>query len=244
MSMPVSTPAITVGPGKAVRFVVISADSRRSAAWVAWASKNALDVYIQCIPLRRSWKVSLHQTGSWHHGFTSTSKEAQTLEVGGRPRHLDIWAAPTEMAPGVRRGFCVVIPDAELRALPTDDKDHDVIRVPAPGPGYAAAIEFFFTSDQSPMIEFTEPIFDIALIQRMDGTALRICARQIAWGPGERQWLADRIGKAMAELAASAKIEASRHSDLRLILMGNFGPDQVRAAWEVALDSVTGGASE
>ena len=83
---------VSISAGKAVRLAVFSADGRRSSTWAAWTSKRKLDAYIQNLAMRQSWKVSLHESGSWQHGLLKESKGAEALAIG-QSRHWDIWAS-------------------------------------------------------------------------------------------------------------------------------------------------------
>lgn len=218
--------------GKAVRFAVFSEDGRRSSTWVAWTSKRRLDAYIQNLSARNSWKVSLHESGSWQHGLLKESTLAQALPVG-QSRHWDIWAAPDEASPGIRRTFCVVLPDAELRVMPTEADDHETIRVPAPGFGYAAWVEFMFMSGPTG-IQFPEPAFDIAEVRRADGTNLRIVARQVKLSDTQLAYLDEKRGEARSKVPSQALEGRSEH--VRMFLAGEIEQDHTRVAWELAFD--------
>jgi hypothetical protein len=70
-------PAI-IPPGGTIRFNA-SDGTRRSANWRVWTSSNADDVYAAARLTAGEIKVSLHQSGSWQHGFTADGKAAGTL---------------------------------------------------------------------------------------------------------------------------------------------------------------------
>jgi len=97
-----SRPRTVVGPGKFVRLAVIDEAGRRSTTWNVWTSRHTLDAYITARPQGGRWKVSLHASGSWQHGFTV---ETATLTARLPSRHLDIWQRPDEFAPAMRRGY-------------------------------------------------------------------------------------------------------------------------------------------
>jgi hypothetical protein len=183
-----SRPSVTVGPGRSVRFAVLADDGRRSMAWTVWTSKRTLDAYLTVRPLSGRWKFSLHQSGSWQSGVTREWASAVDLAS----RHLDRWQRPDEFAPGMRRSVQVVVPDAELRQWPagvTDDKP-PMVAVPAPGVGHAACIEFVFMAGRPPMLlEFQEPVFDVAALVLCDGSAVRVVSRQAAWTKADDDWL-------------------------------------------------------
>lgn len=110
-----SQPA-AIPPGGTVRFNA-SDGSRRSADWRVWTSPNADDVYAAARLTAGEIKVSLHQSGSWQHGFTTSGKAAASLS-SRQSRHFTIWQRPAEIVPGWTRAVRIIIPDAALQARP------------------------------------------------------------------------------------------------------------------------------
>lgn len=100
-------------PGSALRFNVTDG-SRRSADWRAWTVKNADDVYAAARLVAGEIKISLHQSGSWQHGFTSDDK-AKGFRLPEQRRHFTIWQRPEEVMPGWTRAVRILIPDAALQ---------------------------------------------------------------------------------------------------------------------------------
>jgi hypothetical protein len=113
---PPAVPA-ALPPDSAVRFNVMDG-SRRSAEWRAWTVKNADDVYVAARILGGEIKVSLHQTGSWSHGFTAEGKAKDALPPG-QSRHFTIWQKPAEIVPGWTRAVQIIIPDSALQTRPS-----------------------------------------------------------------------------------------------------------------------------
>jgi len=224
---PASTPAVSVGPGKSVRFAVIADDGRRSMTWTVWTSRHTLDAYLTARPMAGTMKVSLHHTLSWQIGFTA--EKFPEMTHGLPSRHLDIWSAPEPFAPGMRRSIELVVPDRELRVLApgTVPDPKPVTRVPMPGAGYAACIEFVFMADQPTPLVLDEPVFDVASLAWHDLSAVRVIARQIVWGPVDVEWLRqsktdmlDRIDPEVLRRAANPRaVLHGKHDDERRYLV-------------------------
>jgi hypothetical protein len=102
--------------GGTIRFNV-SDGTRRSADWRVWTSSNADDVYAAARLTAGEIKISLHQSGSWQHGFTAAGKAAASLPPG-ESRHFTIWQRPAEIVPGWTRAVRIIIPDTALQARP------------------------------------------------------------------------------------------------------------------------------
>lgn len=229
------TPARSVGPGKPIRFVVMAPDGSRSSTWRVWTSRNHLDAYITCRAVARDWKVSLHESGRWQHGFVSLEK-AKRFHPTVQTRHVDTWSKPDEMAPGLQRAFTIVVPDTELRRF-APEEPHDVLRVPAAGPGHAAVIEFaFFAAGSSLEVTFAEPIFDIAALERVDGSSLRIVARQHPWRQIDEEWIAKMKLTFGANADVPELLRARAAGTLRTMLMGHQNQDGTRFVCDVACD--------
>ena len=106
-------------PGGVIRFnVAESGRTRRSAVWLAVTAKSTDDVYVATKLAGRFIKVSLHESGSWQHGFISDDK-AQGFRSPGQPRHFTIWQRPDEIIPGWTRAVRIIIPDAALQTRPS-----------------------------------------------------------------------------------------------------------------------------
>lgn len=106
-------------PGGVIRFnVAESGRTRRSAVWLAVTAKSTDDVYVATKLAGRFIKVSLHESGSWQHGFISDDK-AQGFRSPGQPRHFTTWQRPEEIIPGWTRAVRIIIPDAALQARPS-----------------------------------------------------------------------------------------------------------------------------
>jgi hypothetical protein len=222
---------VTVGPGKGVRFAVFADDGRRSMAWTVWTSRHTLDAYLTARPLGGTWKISLHQSGSWQSGFTGELLATTSLDIPSR--HLDRWQQPQEFAPGMRRSVQVVIPDAELRRWPdgvTDDKPVTV--VPAPGAGHAACVEFIFLAAQPTRLEILDAAVDVAALMGHDGSMLRVVSRQVPWTPADAEWL--RVGKEATRASIDPQV-LLRQRTPRGILLGKL-VDGMRFAVDYAGD--------
>lgn len=91
---------------------------------------------------------------------------------------------------------------------------------------------FIFLNGAS-TVEFEEPIFDVAALQRVDGTHLQIVARQVLMSQDQRQYLDARLQEVKGQVLIPPGT-----ANIRLVLTGEIGQDRShsRAAWEMALD--------
>lgn len=105
-----------IPPGGTVRFNA-SEGTRRSADWRVWTPPNFDDVYAAARLTAGEIKISLHQTGSWSHGFTAEGKAAASLPPE-ESRHFTIWRRPAEIYPGWTRAVRLVVPDSSLQVRP------------------------------------------------------------------------------------------------------------------------------
>ncbi len=238
MSQPTNqtTPAMSLPPGGATRFFIGATDGLRSATWRVWTSKNNLDVYMSARTLASTWKVSLHESGSWQHGLVSDEKAAELLPAG-RSRHFDIWPRPWELGPGLTRACSVVIPDAELHAWPKGQSETGpVVRVPHPEPGHAAMIEIILVEATSPVsgINFNEPIVDIAALARANGSAVRVIARHVPWSDANQTTLEEDKLTALRRVP-TVYGNGGDASFSRLLLVA-VAPDESRRFFDCAAD--------
>jgi hypothetical protein len=108
--------ADVVDLGGTIRFNV-SDGSRRSATRRVWTARHADDVYAAARLVAGDIKISLHESGSWQHGFASDDK-AHGFRVPRQSRHFSIWQRPEEIVPGWTRAVRIIIPDAALQIRP------------------------------------------------------------------------------------------------------------------------------
>lgn len=52
-----------------------------------------------------------------------------------------------------------------------------------------SVIEFVFGPRGSWVLDFVDPIFDVASLVRVDGSVIRVVARQVAWSHEQQGWL-------------------------------------------------------
>jgi hypothetical protein len=93
-----------------IRFAVGKADGPRSGVWRVWTGGDG-SVYVGARETAGRFKASLHPSGQWHVAFHDVSL-AKKLAVGAEPtsRFIDTFGPPSEVGPGVRRAFRVLIP--------------------------------------------------------------------------------------------------------------------------------------
>jgi hypothetical protein len=173
--------------GQAIRLSA-SDGTHRSADWRVWTSRNADDVYAAARLTGGEIKVSLHQSGSWQHGFTADGNAAGSLPQD-QSRHFRIWQRPAEITPGWTRAVQIILPDAALQARPSSGTPRKpVTEFVAAGAGDATIAELWLESAASPA---PPPLAGYQLAGRLSqpggGTAWVVGRRMtLPWDPCER----------------------------------------------------------
>src|SRR5882724_6402986 len=98
-----------------IRFAVGSPDGPRSSIWRVWTERDG-STYVSVRKIAGSFKASLHPHG-WRIAFADVS-EARRLALGTPPtdRAIDKFLPSAKLAPGVCRGFVVLIPSLGVSA--------------------------------------------------------------------------------------------------------------------------------
>lgn len=94
--------------GGEIRFGLRSGDLR-SATFKVWALKDRDDVYILSREVGREFKVSLHESGTWHYRWDPTGPH-----VALGPGTTQTWQRPPARG-GITRAFAVLIPAGSVR---------------------------------------------------------------------------------------------------------------------------------
>jgi len=127
-------------------------------------------------------KISLHQSGSWHAGFTAEAK-TKTPAIGSR--HWEIWKRGAELSEGVTRAWYLLVPDSELRTVDVDPKAREI---PAVGPNHALSLEVLLVQNVGSAMNFDDAHLVARLrLQGRDESCL-ILARRVPWGPEQCAW--------------------------------------------------------
>ena len=111
---------------QSIRFSVRNEKSQRGQTWKLFtqvgSGKN--DIYLLCRALGNSFKASMHESGSWHVGFTRKFTEEQ-FETGHPKRedpYIERWPCPVEFAPGYILAYRIVTPTISVN-IPLDGKE-------------------------------------------------------------------------------------------------------------------------
>src|SRR4051812_36013150 len=93
-----------------LRFAVTDNNGRRGATWKIWTPKHKADIYLVCRELKGAIKTSLHESGSWHSGYTDDAlgKYFEDEKILEQKKYIDIWPRPKEIAEGVTLAFRIV----------------------------------------------------------------------------------------------------------------------------------------
>lgn len=133
----------------AIRFGVRSETGATAATWKCWTvSTRRNDVYLACRALKGELKVSLHQSGRWHIGYTEPFFAEAFSDSSRRPksRFIQSWRRPQPMMPGVTLALRVMTPWSSLTE--SDEKrDPRVIAIPPAPAGQAVEVAIVITSE-------------------------------------------------------------------------------------------------
>lgn len=137
-----------------VRFAVGSPAGPRSGVWRLWTGTGRSDVYIAARTLGGVVKVSLHESGEWHHAFTkeyAADRGSPLLHPDG-DRVVERWTRPREFVPGFTMAFMIIVPSTEVtipgRPLP-GRYAKDVIWVDPPTQGFATYFRVILSSPEA-----------------------------------------------------------------------------------------------
>jgi len=118
----------------------------RAATWNISSPDSTSDIYISCRELKGFIKVSLHETGSWHLGYSDKAfdKYFKSDESSEKDKYIEIWPRPNVIAEGMTLAFRIVTPYSAT-STPVEDTLKDIIWIPNCAIGYATEIDIFIT---------------------------------------------------------------------------------------------------
>ncbi len=132
---------------RAIRFEVRSESGLTGASWKCWTEgRDKNDVYILCRELGGAFKVSLHESGKWHIGFSETFYAEAFSESGPRPdsRLIESWMRPRPIMPGVTLAFRVLTPWSSATNS-SRDPDPQIVGIPPAPEGEAVEASVLIT---------------------------------------------------------------------------------------------------
>lgn len=129
-----------------LRFGVTDSNGHRSATWSVINSKLKSDIYISCRELGGKIKTSLHQSGSWHVGF---SKDAtKNCFDNEDTKYIEIWKRPQPINEGVTLALRIVTPFSAV-TTPIEKSSKEIVWIPNCKEGFATEIDLIITSDDT-----------------------------------------------------------------------------------------------
>ena len=179
--------ADVIAAGGTLRFNV-SDGTRRSVTWRVWTKENTNDIYAAAREAAGHIKISMHESGSWQHGFISNER-AEGFRLPGQSRHFAIWPRPAELLPGWTCAVRIIIPDASLQARPCPGTQRKPVVDIVPMPESDATLaEIWLESVSAPT---PPPLRGAQLAGRLSqpsGDTVRVVAYRLAlpWDPYRR----------------------------------------------------------
>lgn len=125
----------------------ITDDSRRAATWKLVTPKSKSDIYLSCRELRGAIKASMHQSGSWHLGYTKEtgSKYFETEESFYENQYIEKWPRPKPISKGITLAFRIVTPFSAV-ITPVEKNQKKIIWISNCQEGQATEIDIIITS--------------------------------------------------------------------------------------------------
>jgi hypothetical protein len=191
-----------VVPGGTARIAVVDGTGLRSADWRVWTSKNSDDVYLAARLAAGEIKVSLHQSGSWQHGFTS-DQAAQGHLSPGSSRHFAIWKRPAEAVSGWTLAVRILVPVSELQARSASRTASRPVLEAQVSPDHdAVVVEVWLESHRSSGLQLDESRM-LAQLRQSGGGNVWVISRPttLPWNPRQR------FAGMIADAAAAAEVE-------------------------------------
>lgn len=132
---------------QAIRFGVSDGNGNRSSTWKVWTPPGKSDVYLACRELGGHLKASLHESGSWHIGYSEKTYAELVNDVvpTQRGRFVRLWDRPKAIAPGVTLAYRIVTPPSAL-VSGVGESDDKVKWIPSCPQPKAVEVDIFICS--------------------------------------------------------------------------------------------------
>lgn len=145
--------------GNDIRFSVRTPEGFRSATWKCFSLKGKDDFYLVCRELKGATKVSFHESGKWHIGFTKAflEKEVSKDSPLSIDRYTSKWTEPNELSPGVTPVIRIIIPEFAID-VPIREEHKGLFWVPSPPKGMAIEILIFMTNSEARVMSLPDAL--------------------------------------------------------------------------------------
>jgi hypothetical protein len=135
--------AVSKNKTNELRFSITDNGGHRAATWKVISPKSKSDIYISCRELRGTIKTSLHQSGSWHVGF---SKEASEYHFDSdEVKYIEIWDRPQPIMNGVTLALKIITPFSAVTST-LEESTKEMVQIPNCEDGFATEIALIVTS--------------------------------------------------------------------------------------------------
>jgi hypothetical protein len=134
-----------------LRFGITNNNGLRAATWTITNPKSKSDIYISCRELRGTIKASLHQSGSWHIGYSKDAVEKYLAT--DQNKYMEIWSRPNPIALGFTLAFRIVTPYSAVTCR-LIESSKDIKWIPNCNEGFATEIDLIITSPDTAIINW------------------------------------------------------------------------------------------
>ena len=129
-----------------IRFGITDDNGHMAATWSISNPKTKSDIYVSCRELNGMIKTSLHESGSWHAGY---SKEATEKYFEAKEnKYIEIWEKPQPITPGVTLALRIVTPYSAI-TKPVGNISKEFTWIPNCATGYATEIDLIITTENT-----------------------------------------------------------------------------------------------
>lgn len=198
--------------------------------WRIWANRNTSDVYIASRTIAEVQKFSLHESGDWRYGFTSSFASAVS-DSALTERIIDRWSRPAPDAGGWTPGVTIWVRAEDVTPVDDSELRGDIVWLAAPHAGQITGIHaVFIIPDQGFVGIAGVTIANVLALSNGHGLAVLASARRTENSEIEMLALerARAVGLMPPELSAR-----EGEQGLRLGLFGNDA-NGARTVWDTA----------
>ncbi|MCE0764769.1 hypothetical protein LWC35_17910 [Pseudonocardia kujensis] len=220
-----------VDPGGGFRFAIGSASGPHSTVYRIWSSKNSSDFYLTAVPLGRTQKISLHESGQWSHSFLS--EVAMQYVQRNADRHLERWERPNPAIPGFTRVYSITVPRTELR-LTTQDLS-DVRWSPDPGHGYWVRVEVILMDSAGAGTEAAwDDAYILGKLRLHNGERVVVVSQRFKPAPE----MAQRLGAYRDMFLANESVNDMASAEFPVVGLHGHQDDGARTLIELAMSEL------
>lgn len=227
-----------VAAGRSLRFAVESRAGRRSNVWSLFASKYTPDYYLVGRASRGSTKVSFHASGRWSNSYIADGAMPPGLPAGAS-RHRELWQAPPEFAPGIRRAYTIIAPAPDLRPVSDTARKRVILVTPEDDETWVTFSIWQVSPDLNGELTWHEDVRLVGTIPLSDGGTVVVLAEPV----DPKEGLGRRVRESREKVLRQVPSWLLHHSDAEHFRVQTTGEFEGTRYWlDLAVDPPPAGA--